>query len=323
VTDATTTPTGRWAPEYAERVRRLWDVPGDPTDPAADGVDAWAEIAAPFGPPEAGELQVVDRLIPGPHGDVPVRVYARPGSLPATAVQWMHGGAFIGGDLDMPEADAVARGLALRTGARVVSVDYRLAVDGVHHPVPGDDCDAVYAWLRGQGYARVVVGGASAGGNLAAGVARRAALAGAAPDLALLLYPVLHAALPPADAELEACVAQVPEAFRFRPEATAELNANYLGGASATADAFPGLADDLSAFPPTYLETDEFDDLRSSGAAFAAQLRDAGVDVEEVVAAGVPHGHLNAVGSPYAAASMDRMGRRIRTLDCGSTGEIR
>lgn len=313
MSDPTTTPHGRWAPEYAERVARLHGIPADPADPAARGIDAWAEIAAPLGPPETGDLEIADRRVAGPHGDVPVRTYRRPGSASRTAVLWMHGGAFITGDLDMPEADAVARALALRTDAHVVSVDYRLALDGVHHPVPLDDAVAAAEWLRAATPGPFVVGGASAGGCLAAAVALRLRDAGRAPDLALLMYPLLHPIVPEPDADLAAIVERVPEAFRFRPEQTVALNANYLGGAAPDAYAFPGLAD-LRGFPPTYLETDEFDDLRASGELFARQLADAGVDVEYVVAAGVPHGHLNAVGSPYAAASADRMARRIRAL---------
>ncbi len=311
--DPTTTPRGQWAPEYAERVARLWHVPAGPTDPATGGVDAWAEIAAPMGPPEPGELEIADLRIDGPHGEVPVRTYRSPSATSPVTVMWMHGGAFITGDLDMPEADAVSRALALRTDALVVSVDYRLAVDGVHHPVPLEDCVAVYEWIRTTSGGPVAVGGASAGGCLAAAVTLRARDAGDPPALALLMYPLLHAEVPAPDAALAALVAQVPEAFRFRPAQTVQLNANYLGGAAPDAGAFPALAD-LRGFPPTYLETDEFDDLRASGEEFARQLADAGVAVEYVVAAGVPHGHLNAVGSPYAAASADRMARRIRSL---------
>src|SRR5579871_523834 len=84
--------------------------------------------------------------VPGPHGAVPVRVYD-PGSAgdrgePASetgggtrpCLVWMHGGGFIAGSLDMPEADWTARELALRAGAIVVSVDYRLCNNGVHFP---------------------------------------------------------------------------------------------------------------------------------------------------------------------------------------------
>ena len=61
---------------------------------------------------------------------------------------WAHGGGFLGGDLDMREADWTAREVCARAGAVVVSVDYRLAVDGVCYPVPHDDTVAAVAWVR-------------------------------------------------------------------------------------------------------------------------------------------------------------------------------
>ena len=61
---------------------------------------------------------------------------------------WAHGGGFLGGDLDMREADWTAREVCVRAGAVVVSVDYRLAVDGVCYPVPHDDTVAAIAWVR-------------------------------------------------------------------------------------------------------------------------------------------------------------------------------
>ena len=64
------------------------------------------------------------------------------------ALVWLHGGAFVGGDLDMPEADWVARQICDRAGAVVVSVDYRLAVGGVTYPVPHDDTVAAVRWVR-------------------------------------------------------------------------------------------------------------------------------------------------------------------------------
>jgi len=71
---------------------------------------------------------------PGSHG--PVRIYTpdRAGNTPGLV--WMHGGAFIAGDLDMPEADCVARELASRAETAVIRVDYRLCAGGVTYPVP-------------------------------------------------------------------------------------------------------------------------------------------------------------------------------------------
>ena len=85
---------------------------------------------------------------PGPHGPVPVRIYTPRRRTERPCLVWAHGGAFRVGDLDMREADWTAREVCARAGAVVVSVDYRLAVDGVSYPVPHDDIVAAIAWVR-------------------------------------------------------------------------------------------------------------------------------------------------------------------------------
>src|SRR5699024_12265747 len=72
-----------------------------------------------------------DRQAPGPHGPVPVRIYTptAPAGAPRPVLVWCHGGAFMHGDLDMPEGDHVARGVAGRADAVVVSVDYRVCAE--------------------------------------------------------------------------------------------------------------------------------------------------------------------------------------------------
>jgi xylan 1,4-beta-xylosidase len=233
----------------------------------------------------------------------------------------MHGGGFMHGDLDVPEADHVARGLVARAGAVVVSVDYRLAAEGgVSFPAPHEDCMAAFSWTAahaaelGIDADRLAVGGGSAGGNLAAGVALHLRHAGAPPWQALLAYPIVHPVLPPASPELARCLSQIPPAVRLTSEPCREMVKIFLGGEieDATPYAFAGLADDLTGYPPTYIENSEFDDLRASGEAFAEALAEAGVDVECVSAAGVTHGHLNAAGSPLTRASLDRFAARLR-----------
>ena len=91
-----------------------------------------------------------EREIPGPNGPVRVRIYRaieRPATTPPALV-WMHGGAFMYNDLDVPEADHFARHMAHRTGTVVISIDYRLCDEHTHMPVPHDDCYAVYTWVR-------------------------------------------------------------------------------------------------------------------------------------------------------------------------------
>jgi acetyl esterase/lipase len=270
---------------------------------------------------------------PGPHGPVPVRVYddgrgdgTGDGSRPCLV--WMHGGGFMMGNLDMPEADWTSRELARRAGAVVVSVDYRLCTDGVHHPVPHDDVVAAVRWVResapalGVDPGRVSVGGASAGANLAAGAALKLRDADGRPPARLVFaYGVAHSVIPPLSADHAALMREVPAQLKFPPEATGFLNLNYLGGPLSTADgyAFPALAD-LRGLCPTLVLNAEYDDLRSSGQAFTAALAAAGVDVRQVMVASMLHGFLNLPASigPVGAA-LDLIAEALR-VPAGITG---
>jgi acetyl esterase len=299
-----------------------------------DRAAVWGE---PYGPAEEWELDIRDRDIDGPHGAIGVRVYtpSAPGRDRACLV-WLHGGGFVAGDLDMPEAHEVARGVAGRADAVVVSVDYRLcpplpdssgapveaadAGPAVRFPVAHDEAVRAYRWTRehadelGVDPERVSLGGASAGANLAAGAALHLVDEHEPPWQVLLAYPVVHPVLPEPSPELVDAVAGTPEVLRFPPELCVEMNENYLGGPlrDMSPYAFAGLSDDLAGFPPTLIDNDEFDDLRSSGERFAQQLVDAAVPVELVTTAGVPHGHLNNVGFGPTQRSLDRMAARLR-----------
>ena len=96
------------------------------------------------------------------------------------------------------------------------------------------------------------------------------------------------------------------------------MSENYLGRplGEATAHEFPPLAgpEQLAGVAPTYLEISEFDDLRVSGARYADQLREAGVQVELVLRRGVPHGHLNRRGLAAAHETMDAIAERVRGM---------
>lgn len=314
---------GAWRPELAERLHLLEGLAPHGAGPRTD--EEWARIAAfdaPLGPVLLPDCETRDAVAPGPHGPVPVRIYTRPGppaGQPGPALVWLHGGAFMFGDLDTVEADHSARYLAGTTGLPVVSVDYRLAVGGVHHPVPEDDCVAAHEWVRDGGAGlpidpeRVAVGGASAGACLAASVALRMRDAGTPAWRLLLVYPVAHAVVPEPTGELAAKLAASPAILRSDPATRGHVSENYLGGPieDARPYAFPGDAADLSGLPPTYIENCEFDELRASGELFATQLKDAGVPVEVVTCCGVGHGHLSTPGSPYAYETLRHLCDRI------------
>jgi len=262
------------------------------------------------------EPAVVDERIAGPHGPVPVRIYPAAGDAPAPGLVWLHGGGFVHGDLDMPEADWVARQLAAR-GIGVVSVDYRLVgdPDGVHFPVPSDDVLAAFFWTLantdrlGLDPAMIALGGASAGGALAAATALRLRDAGGpVPSRVLLAYPTVHAVLPEPSAELAAKIARLPAEALFTPAQVDEMNLGYAGDPATLADpyAFPG-GHDLVGLPPTLILNSDHDSLRSSGEAYAAELRAAGVDIHCLYEDGTRHGHLNQPDQPAAAHSIERM----------------
>jgi acetyl esterase/lipase len=207
----------------------------------------------------------------------------------------------MGGDLDMPEADWTARQICERAGAVVVSVDYRLANAGVHYPVPHDDVVAAIRWVRdtagdlGVDPARIAVGGASAGGNLAAGATLRVRDDdGWLPASLILAYATMHAVLPPASPSLTARMADVPPLLRFFPENRAFITRNYLGGPESRADGYAMPANAvLEGLCPVLLLNAEYDDLRVSSEAFTGQLAAAGVDVRQWMAPGMLHGFLN------------------------------
>ncbi|MHA6523246.1 alpha/beta hydrolase [Tessaracoccus sp. G1721] len=315
-------------PLYRERLHLLDGVPAPGVTDTPETLERRRAFEAPFGDPLLPVVDTEEIHVPGPNGPVLVRVYRahRPRTAPAPGLVWMHGGAFMFNDLEVPEADHFARHIAHRTGTVVISVDYRLCDDTTHLPVPHDDCYAVYTWARQNAEllaidpARLAVGGGSAGGNLAASVALHAGDTGQPPWQMLLAYPVLHAVHPPASAELSAALALTPEAMRFTPDSSLDINRYVLGRPveAATPYDFPALAADFTRFPPAYIENSEFDELRASGEAFAASLRAAGVPVEMVTARGVPHGHLNAVGSPMLEDAYRRFAARLQK---GPTGD--
>ncbi|MEZ7754060.1 alpha/beta hydrolase fold domain-containing protein [Microbacterium paraoxydans] len=274
-----------------------------------------------------------DHVFDGPHGPLRVRVYS-PKSPSGHGLVWAHGGGFAGGDIDMPEADAVARAFADH-GIAVVSVDYALAPmtaewsarlgaekrGGVHYPVPHDEMVSAFRWaatsdVASRGWA---IGGASAGGNLATGAALRLAHeGGVVPALAVLAYPTLQAVQAAPDPELRALLDGDPSADVFSPDFVRGMYENYLGSDPDTADVYavPGTAEPtaLASFPPTVMVNDETDELRVSGEAFARSLAAAGVKVDVVVEPGTTHGHLNRPEESAFAATIDRFATRILQL---------
>ncbi|WP_435748227.1 alpha/beta hydrolase [Nocardioides sp. SYSU DS0663] len=239
-----------------------------------------------------------------------------PVETPGPLLVFFHGGGFFFGDLQTH--DAACRFLAERSGVRVLAVDYRLAPE---HPFPAayDDALAAYRWVldhaaeHGADPARIAVGGDSAGGNLAAGVARHAATEGWPCAFQLLVYPVT-------DSERRSESARMFGSGFFLTTEFMELaSRSYLPHVPDRSDprAAPLLAEVPEGLAPAYVVTAGFDPLRDEGEAYARKLADAGVEVELERFTDQIHGFFNIVGagrtSRAACAEVaDTLRRRLR-----------
>ena len=259
------------------------------------------------GPPTREIADVVDDTV----GAVPVRFY-RHAEVPTGLVVYFHGGGHVMGSIGI--MDNVAREIAHASGAAVISVEYRLAPE---HPFPEglDDCEAVARWALAHAADfdtapdLVTVAGESAGGNLSAAVALRlrdagiTSLAGQA-----LLYPGVAAGAEfPSEVEFDGLI---------RSRKAAELNWQaYAGGRDISRDPYaaPLYAETLAGLPPALVVLGGCDMLRDEGRAYAARLRDDGVDVTEVCFAGQPHGFLN-LNLPAAATAYEQIGSWLRAI---------
>jgi len=235
--------------------------------------------------------------IPGPAGDIPLRVYtpldAKDALLPGLV--FFHGGGFVIGDLDTH--DDLCRCLANGSFCRVVAVDYRLAPE---HPFPAavDDCWAATRWISEHAgdfgiVGPVAVGGDSAGGNLAAVIAQLAKADGPRIAFQLLIYPVTQLGRP----EMPSMEENAKGYFLER-ESMQWFTRMYCPDAAQRTDPrlSPLIAKDLSGLPPAYVATAGFDPLRDEGKAYADKLDAAGVSVTHVNYPGMIHGFFSLRG---------------------------
>jgi acetyl esterase len=249
-----------------------------------------ADAAALNGPP-APVAAVADRRVPGPAGELPVRVYTPEGSPPFPIVVFFHGGGWVVGTLDT--YDPLCRALAAATPAVVVSVDYRLAPEH-RWPAAVEDAYAATEWASRNAAAlggvqhRLAVAGDSAGGNLAAVVALGARdRGGPAIGFQLLVYPVLDAAGDTASWR------EYADGYHLTADGMRWYWDHYLGGADGAApDASPLRAAFVGGLPPALVIGAEYDILRDEGEAYAARLAEAGVDASASRHAGVVHGFV-------------------------------
>src|SRR5579863_1876964 len=236
---------------------------------------------------------VKDRIVQNPGGDIPVRIYTPEGNGPFPVLVFFHGGGWVVGDLETH--DDVCRRLTNGTSCIVVSVEYRLAPE---HPFPAslEDCYAATQWVATAADqfhgdpSRIAVGGASAGGNLAAAVALMARDKGNPPLVfQLLLYPATDFRMNTASIEENA------DGYYLTKQDIIWFMHHYLSKEEDKLNplASPLLAADLGGLPPALVITAEYDPLRDEGELYGQKLKEAGVPTTVSRYNGMIHGFVS------------------------------
>jgi acetyl esterase len=266
-------------------------VPAGPQTPTEMRANALARYRH-FAGPEPAIKHVDDRTVPGPDGDIPIRVYTPDATGPLPLFVFIHGGGWVSGSVE--STDHLCRTIANQTPCIVVSVDYRLAPE-TKFPGGLEDCYAATVWTAEHGAelggdpSRLAVGGSSAGGNLALAVALLARDRHG-PKLAyqLLAYPVADNDFDrPSYVELATGYMLTRDSMRYFWEAYCAAPAD------ADSPYMAVLRADLAGLPPALVLTAEYDPLRDEGDILAEKLRAAGVEVEHIRYPGMIHGFFN------------------------------
>jgi acetyl esterase len=247
--------------------------------------------------PAAHIATVTERTVQGPGGDLKLRIYRPVGEGPFPLLVFFHGSGFVLCSLDTH--DGMCRNLCAGAGYVVVSVDYRLAPE---HKFPAglDDCVFATSWvsehaaeLEGDA-GRIVVGGDSAGGNLAAAAALRIRDEGGPPLLGqLLIYPVTDYYTPGTPSYRENA-----DGYGLTRDTMVWFWDHYLSDPAEAAEPYasPLRARDLSGLPAALVVTAEYDPLCDEGEYYAAKLRAAGTAATTSRWDGMNHGFFFWVG---------------------------
>jgi acetyl esterase len=261
----------------------------------------------------------LDQQIPGPNGEIPIRIYwprtsTEGGLLPALILY--HGGGWILGDIE--SHDAIARYLCRQGDVVVVSVDYRLAPEN-KFPAGVEDCYAALEWVAenaakiGIDARRIALTGDSAGGNLTI-VMSLLARARSGPDIAFQIpvYPCVDCR---ESADYSSRKKFGNGEYFLTSADIAWINGKYFSTADEAKDfrASPIVTKDLSGLPPALLITAGCDPLCDEGALYARRLSAAGVPVEYRCYSGTIHGFLSFAGVLDAGReALDLIADRLR-----------
>jgi acetyl esterase/lipase len=294
-------------PKARAIVDQIAALPQLPTLTPAEARGRPAPLAAA---PEA-VASVTARAIPGPGGPMAVRIY-RPKDALRAALVYFHGGGWVVGSLE--SADESCRAIANRSRCVVISVDYRLAPE-TKYPGAVEDAHAAVRWASENAAdlridpTRIAVGGASAGGNLAAAAALVARDRGG-PKIAfqLLTVPVTELS---SKAESHR---EFAEGYGLSAADMEWYGRHYVRTPADADDPHASvLRADLTGMPPAFVITAECDPLRDDGEAYAEKLRKLGIRASYKRYAGMFHGFMGFPGTlPEATQAFDDAGAALR-----------
>jgi acetyl esterase len=266
-------------------------------------IDNLAEVRASMteaAPVEVGDGPSVAHVDDVDAGGVPARFYRDDADAPILV--FAHGGGWVMGDLETH--DGLCRHLVRASGWAVLAVDYRLAPEAPF-PAAIDDVSAALGWARRHG--AVALAGDSAGGHLAAVVARRERDAGRPVAAQVLICPVLDPAMAYPDLD---------DYGLHRDEMAFFWNAFAPAMDRSHPDVDPFRTPDLSGLPSAVIVTAELDVLRDEGERYATALLAAGVPVVSVRHQGVNHNFVRKLAifdaAHVAVAEIATVLRRVR-----------
>lgn len=281
------------------------------TPAEARGLSLPPELAGPERPMHS----VVNRTVPGPAGQIPVRIYTATADGKLPGLIYFHGGGFILGTLD--SSDRPCRDLAHLSGRVVVSVDYRLAPE---HPFPAalDDAACAYRWLLAQGAdpRRIAVMGDSAGGGLTFGTLLKLRDEGEPmPAAAAGLSPWTDLTITSASSRL---FAKTDPMLNLGD--TKHYVAWYLGDADRRNPYASPVFGDPAGLPPSLIQAGDDEMLRDDAVTMAERLRAAGVPAELELWPRMPHvWHMLARVVPEGQQAIERIGLFVQQQWAAST----
>lgn len=292
------------ADQKAAGLPQVWEAPVAVIRELTQGRVAFAGTPEPI-------LSVVNRFIPGPTADLPIRIYRSNEDRNAPAMVFFHGGGWVLNFLDI--YNAALHRLANQSGSVIISVNYQKAPEHPF-PTPFDDCYSTLLWVKSHASElgidpnRVGVGGDSAGGNLAAAVAVKARDQNVELSYQLLVYPCVDR-----DFTTKSYIECATD-YGLTTRAMEWFWDQYLQGDQHNENPYaaPMRAKSLKGVAPSIVITAQYDPLVSDSEKYVEKLKSDGAEVIYKEFPGMIHGFFaNVAASPSSHLALDFAAQEI------------